>query len=482
MDNAATRTDAKSVSRSIASFAAGASLSQVPSEVATRARHFLLDVLGCALAARGESFARIYADAIAGLSESVSSGSGRAVIGHRMTLPMRDAAMLNGVLAHGLDFDDTHIAGITHLSVGVLPAVLALAAERSISGERALLAYLVGLEIGSRLAGAAPGLFHDRGFHPTATVGVLASAVACATLIGLTAEGIDRAQGMALSMASGTLQFVEDGAWTKRLHAGWAANAGITAALLARQPIPTPVLVYEGRFGLFQAFLGEERMHQVDLDGAIAELGTTWRLLEIGVKPFPVCHFNHACADAAIELHRRLKREGIAIERVRRIEAHMPAGVMPSVCVPVETKRTPSTEYEAKFSAPYAVAAGLLRGRLGLADLTPGAIQDAQVQELMQRIDCVADPDSTFPRHYSGEVALTLDDGTTLVQREAVNRGHPERPMEVDAIREKYRANATLWFGQDDAAALEDFVLSIEAQDDMRRIEPLLSLSLRNTD
>ncbi len=409
------------------------------------------------------------------LAGPVAPGAGRAVIGHVLTLPMRDAAMLNGVLAHGLDFDDTHIAGIAHLSVAVLPGVLALAAQRSLPGSRALAAYVAGLETGARLARAAPGLFHAQGFHPTLTVGVFASTIACTHLLGLDAEGIARAQGFALSMAGGTLQFVEDGAWTKRLHPGWAASAGIACAVMAQHPIPTPRDAYEGRFGLYRAFLGDGRMQDVDLDGIVGGLGDDWKLSGIGVKPFPVCRFNHACADAAIALSARLAAEGVATGRIDRIEARVPEGVMPAVCVPVDAKRTPTTDYEAKFSLPYAIASGLLRGSLGLADLLPEAIADARVRALMAKIDCVPDPASTFPRHYPGEVVVTLDDGRRFAHREAINRGHAERPLPPADIRAKFHANAALCFAGDDARRLEAAILDLDDCPDLRELEPLLA-------
>lgn len=461
------------ISSLTAAFASGLHFDDIPSEVADRARRLMLDALGCALAAREEEFAAVYSAAVQELAGPCETGC--AVFGHRLRLPMRDAALLNGVLAHGLDFDDTHIAGIAHLSVAVLPAVLALAAQHGLSGRQVLLAYIVGLETGSRLAAAAPGLFHESGFHPTITVGVFAAAIACAKLIGLDAQGMERAQGFALSTAAGTLQFVEDGAWTKRMHAGWAASAGITCAIMARQPIATPLLVYEGRFGLFRAFLGDERMDRVDLQMVTRSLGTQWQMMGIGVKPFPVCHFNHGCADAAIALHARLAAVGADWKRIRRIEARVPEGVMASVCVPVDAKRNPTTDYEAKFSMHYAVACGLLRGQLGLADLLPEAIADPQVRSLMRLMECVPDPASTFPRYYTGEVVLVLDDGRTLSHREDINRGHAERPLEPMAIRAKYRANAGRSFAPEVVRALEEFVLSIDTREDIRTMDPLVS-------
>ena len=461
------------ISELLATYFSGVSATDVPGPVLDRARYLMLDVLGCALAARGEPFAGRFVTAVSDMAGI--GNSGRVVIGHDLSLPMRDAAMLNGILAHGLDFDDTHASGIAHLSAAVLPTVLALGGEQSIDGEAALLSYLMGLEAGSRLAGAAPGLLHASGFHPTITIGVFASAIAAARVLELDAAGFQRAQGFALSMAGGTLQFVEDGAWTKRLHPGWAASAGIAAAIMARQDIPTPAQVYEGRFGLFNAFLGKARMDEVDLAGICADLGKTWRLMEIAVKPFPICHFNHACADASITLHRRLAKSGVGIDQVERIEAIVPEGVMPSVCVPIEAKRRPVTEYEAKFSIPYAVAAGLLWGRLGLAELSDEAIRDPRMRSLMQRVNCLADPGSTFPRHYTGEVAIRLVDGRRLTAREEVNRGHPERPLETRDIQAKYRANAALWFHEADTLELERAILAIEAQENLRDLEPNLS-------
>lgn len=470
----------QNISERLASYLARAAVTDIPASVLERARHLMLDVLGCALAARGEPFAERFVAAVTDMSGPTDGG--RIAIGHGLRLPPRDAALINGILAHGLDFDDTHASGIAHLSVSVLPAVLALAAERRASGETALLSYLLGLEAGSRLAGAAPGLFHASGFHPTMTVGVIASAIAAAKVLGLDAAGFHRAQGMALSMAGGTLQFVEDGAWTKRLHAGWAASAGIAAALMARHAISTPALVYEGRFGLFRAFLGEARMDGVDPKSILAGLGEEWRLTEIAVKPFPICHFNHACADAAITLHHEMARAGISVEAIEGIEAIVPEGVMPSVCVPIEAKRRPETDYEAKFSIPYTVAAGLKWGRLGLAELRPEAIADLQVRSLMARVDCLPDPRSTFPQHYPGEVVVKLADGRRLGAREAVNRGHPERPLVAEDIVAKFRANASLWFREEDALELERRVLVLEELADMREFESALSPRLRPRD
>ena len=162
------------------------------------------------------------------------------------------------MLAHGLDYDDTHMAGVVHLTVSVLPAVLSLAAQRKATGAQMLLAYIAGVEAGARIASVVKGGLHTQGFHPTGVVGAFACAVAAGQLMGLNTPQLVAAQGIALSLASGNLQFLEDGAWTKRLHPGWAAQAGVQAAQLAAHDIPAPTAPYEGRYGLFRAYLGPE--------------------------------------------------------------------------------------------------------------------------------------------------------------------------------------------------------------------------------
>lgn len=445
-----------STARGLADFIHGLQLQQVPAAVRQRALHLALDATGCALAARHEAFALQLADAIASIDPDAPGR--RGVPGFARRLSLRDAVWLSGVLMHGLDYDDTHMAGVLHLSVGVLPALLALGAQRGASGADVLTAYIAGLEGGARVASVVKGGLHAQGFHPTGVVGCFAAALACGKLMGLGTDGLVAAQGIALSMASGSLQFLEDGAWTKRLHPGWAAQAGLQAAHLAAHRIPAPAEPYSGRYGLFKSYLGPELAAAVDLSLGAAGLGRVWELEQIAIKPFPMCHFVHAAADAAIALH----GQGLPLADIERIDALMPAGTMPVVCEPIAAKRRPTSDYEAKFSLPYAVASGLLRGKLDLQDLLPAAFADPAALALMDRVNCQPDPDATFPRHYSGELRVTLKNGQVLRQREAVNRGHAERPLSNADIRAKFQANARRHFSAAQADAAQQAVLGLE--------------------
>jgi 2-methylcitrate dehydratase PrpD len=464
-----------SLARTLADFVHDLQPGQVPASVSLRARHLMLDAIGCALAARRADLALRFSAAVQSIASIDGSGGSSGVLGFSRRLPLRDAALLNGVLAHGLDYDDTHMAGIVHLSVSVLPTVLALAARRRASGAQMLAAYVAALEAGARIASVVRGGFHAHGFHPTGIVGVFASTLAAGRLMGLDSAQLAGAQGIALSLASGSLQFIEDGSWTKRLHPGWAAQSGLYAAHLAAHGIVAPQEPYEGRFGLYRCYLGEAGHAGIDLALASAGLkggaAMSWEIDNIAVKPFPACHFVHASADAAIALH----RQGLKAEHIARIDVLVPAGVVPSVCEPLHAKRRPVSEYDAKFSLPYAVVSGLLRGSFGLQDLLSDAFSAPQALALMERTHYAVDPHSSFPRHYTGEVRVTLSDGRVLRHREDVNRGHAERPLSNDEVRSKFFDNATLHFSRTHAQAVCDQVLALDRLPSAHALEALLA-------
>src|SRR5688572_22756413 len=276
------------ISQLLARFVSGLRWQDIPPEVAARARHLILDAVGCALAARRFDFAKA---SLRGIAELGGKGDS-VVIGQAERFPLRDAVLANGILAHGLDYDDTHTEGIAHLTAATFPAALGVASHEKASGKELLLAYIAGLEAGARLASVAKGAFHEAGFHPTSVIGAFSSALAAGRLYGLNEMELTHAQGVALSTAAGSLQFIQDGAWTKRFHAGWAGVGGITAAAIARHGFIAPVEAYEGRFGLYKAYLKKE----VDTARATSGLGETWEVMNIAVKPFPACHFAHAFA------------------------------------------------------------------------------------------------------------------------------------------------------------------------------------------
>ncbi|WP_433507710.1 MmgE/PrpD family protein [Pseudonocardia halophobica] len=410
----------------VGDFAARAELSDVPAEVAERARHLILDAVGLAFASTAYGFPKVALEAL-----SAFGGGTHPVLGMPDRLSPRDAAVLNGVLIHGMDFDDTHIPAVTHVSAAALPAAISAAVSRGATTEDLLLAYILGVEVSARVGIGGAGGFHDVGFHPTAVAGAFGASVAAGKIAGLDADGLAAAQGVVGSMSAGLLEFLADGAWTKRLHPGWAAMSGLTAASFAKAGWSGPPAVYEGRFGLYNTHLAGRETHP---EAVGDRLGETWELVRTAVKPYPICHFIHAFADAVLTLRPEIGATGIT--EIRCAIHPVPGKV---VCEPAEAKWVPRDEYDAKFSLPFVVSAALTRGRFTLAELEDDALGDAAILDLAQKVRVSEDPDSAFPAAYSGAVEIELADGRVLRHREQVNRGHDERPLTNAEVVAKFR-------------------------------------------
>lgn len=445
---------APSAAQILSGFAASLTFDDIPGPVLARAKLLILDALGCGLGSNAYDFAD------ASLAGAVALGGEGpcSVIGRAVRLPLRDAAMINGMLIHGLDFDDTHLASIVHPTAACLPTALTMAEALGADGRAMLVAYAAGMETAIRIGAAARGGFHHTGFHATGIVAHFSAAVVASRLLGLRPEAMTAAQGIAASTASGVQVFLEEGAWTKRLHPGWAAVAGITAARLAQNGFRAPTRPYEGRFGLFETHL-QHPAAPIDVPAQLATLGTVWELAETAIKPYPVCHFIHGCADAAIELHAQVAATDIA-----SVEALLPRDTMPIVAEPHAAKIRPANDYEGKFSAQFVVATCLLRGAFGLADLMPAALADTAVLDLAARVTCAIDPDSAFPTSFSGGVRLHMRDGRTLFRHVKVNSGAGERALDEAAVSRKFLASAGLVIPADQAGRIRDAVLTLESR------------------
>ncbi len=440
---------------------------QIPSEVIAHARLCLLDATGIALASGPCTFAR---SAMDGLMPLVSAGES-PVIGTALKLAPRDAMLLNGMLIHGLDFDDTHAGSVVHCTASAMPAMLAIGLMHGASGAEALAAYIVALEVDARLGAVAQGRFQQRGHHPTGMIGAYGATLCAGRLSGLDVEQLVRAQGIVLSMASGSLEFLDDGDWTKRLHPGWAAVSASTAAALAKGGFKGPKRAYEGRYGLYKLHLGED--HGLDLSSLGQDLGSQWETLNVAFKPYPACHFNHAFIDAILALREHHELDPRQVEHITVRLHPRQVGV---VCEPLAKKRRPSSDYDAQFSLPYAVAVALLRGRFTLDELEDDTRRDPAVLALIDRVSYEIDPDSAYPTHYSGEVAVTLEDGRTLTQRQAVNRGARENPLSPEHVEAKFFDNAARAIDRERAQRLRDALLTLDTQGDLQGLATALAV------
>jgi len=456
-----------SLSQRLADYALGFELRAAPPEVLAAAGRCILDALGIAFASTRFEFAQRSAAGIGALA-----GRGEHVlIGMRERWPLRDAALLNGILVHGLDYDDTHPASVVHASASALPVMLAAGWHARATGARAMAAYLLAVEADARIGQHAGGWWQKVGFHPTGVVGVFGAALAAGYLQGHDARALAHAQGLALSMSAGSMEFLEDGSWTKRFHPGWAAASGLTAASLAAHGFQSPLRAYEGRFGLFRAYLGE---HAPDaaLD-PFADLGQRWEMLSVALKPYPVCHFNHACGDAALALR---AEHGFDAADVVAVTARIHRNQMPVVCEPAAAKQRPQSEYDAKFSLPYFVAACLVRGRFTLEELEPASLADPWILDLCRRVTCEHDPHSAYPRYFSGNVEIELRDGRRLARREAVNRGTDARPLTQAQIERKFFDNCERAVSRAQAQRVLEAVMALDRAPDLGELCAALGL------
>lgn len=450
IDFAAKPQSEQTLAERIATFAADFSLDQVPEDVIEYACLCIADTIGIGFASHNYDFAGRSVGAIAGLA-----GAGDfPVVGTPLKLPVRDAALLNGLLMHGLDFDDTHTGAVIHASTSAVPLVLAEALRHRRTGKEALAAYLLAIETDARIGLPAQGMLQKTGFHPTGLVGIFGCTVAASYLGGLTSAATAGAQGIALSMASGSLEFLEDGAWTKRMHPGWAASSSITAAALAKCDFAAPKRAYEGRYGFYALYLPGR---DVDASEIGNDLGATWEMRKLAIKPYPICHFNHAAVDSMLELVTEHELQPDDIAKVTVLIHEKQHDV---VCVPEAAKRRPQSDYEGKFSVHFAVAAAVVRRRFTLAELEDEALVDPAILAVCDRITYRHDPDSLYPDFFSGGVIVETTDGRTLTVKQSINRGAEGRQLDADAVRAKFAANVS---GQLDSRATEQLWQTIMA-------------------
>jgi 2-methylcitrate dehydratase PrpD len=443
-----------SISQQIAEFAAGLTPEAIPAAVRENAKLHVLDVCGTALAATRFDFAQ---HALAGIS-NIAEGGNNSVIGMNVKLPMRDAVLMNGILAHGLDYDDTHPGAIVHPTSSAFPCSLGVAEKRDASGADLLMAYILGVEIATRLGVAAAGTMHTQGFHTTGIAGHFGCAVAAGKLFNLSPQRLQYAQGFAGSTASAISEHRADGAWNKRLHPAWAGVGGITAAGLASGGFVGTRKIYEGADGIFRSHTGT-RFNEVDMGAMTRRLGEEWLLNEVAIKPFPICHLLHACADSALAIRRK---HNIKPEDIVKVRALLHPETFHYIAEPPEMRRRPVSDYMAKFSVQFVLAACFVRGRFGFAELETDALNDPQILALAQKVHHEADPDSAFPKYFSGGVVVTTKDGRELVHMEKINRGAGERALSAEDITEKFFDNATLVISKPQAERIRKAVLDMD--------------------
>jgi len=400
---------------------------EVPAATREKCVDLAVDVIGLCATARNEDYVK------AALGGCDDDGPCTA-IGHARTLGAAGAAFVNGTAAHGEDFDDTFEGGPVHAGAVVVPAVLAACERHNPDGAAALKGIAVGVETLCRLSLVVPKAVHKAGFHPTAVFGAMGAAAGVAAALGLERRQIVDALGIAGSMASGIIEYLAEGTWTKRMHAGWAAQSGLHAALLARSGFSGPRTVFEGTHGLFHGFAHTTKGNY---DALIGDFGKRWVTQTLAFKPYPCGTMTHPYIDCA----RRLATRGLKPEEIVDIVCDVGEGTVHRLWEPLAAKRKPTNGYAAKFSQPYCIAAALVRGNVGLGDFTDEAVKDERVLALAAKVRYRIDPNNPYPDEFTGDVRATLADGSVAEERQPHFRGGAKEPLTRADIFDKFVLN-----------------------------------------
>ena len=435
----------KSIAEHITDQALALDVNAIPAAVRTRIEALLIDVVGLCVAARN-------ADYIKALRAGVDSGGPATAIGHKTTYAPETAAMINGCAAHGEDFDDTFEGGPVHSSAVIMPAVLAACERFGCDGKSAFKGMVVGIETLCRLSMVIPKAIHKSGFHPTGVLGAMAATLAVSVTMGLNRRQTVDALGIAGSMASGIIEYLAEGAWTKRLHAGWAAKIGIQAARLGQQGFLGPRTVFEGTHGFYYAFA---RNASGDYKVLTEDFGKQWYTDVITFKPYATGTMNQPYVDCALRLAKRLTERGIKAEDVTDILCETAEGYVHRLWDPLPSKHRPANDYAAKFSAPFNIAVAFISGGAGLAAFTEKTVRDERILALSSKVRYVVDPNNPYPKAFTGHVRMTLKDGSVVEERQSHIRGGAQEPLTRTEIEDKFRLNAE--FGGWNARQIDDF-------------------------
>ncbi|MGC1465451.1 MAG: MmgE/PrpD family protein [Pseudolabrys sp.] len=400
----------------------------LPLAVKRKCEDLLVDVVGLCVTARNEDYVQ---SALAGWDDDGPC----TAIGHKRTLSAAGAAFINGTAAHGEDFDDTFEGGPVHAGAVIVPAVLAALERHKPDGKSALLGIAVGTEVMCRLSTVVPKAVHKSGFHPTAIFGVMGAAAGVGVALGLTQKQIVDALGIAGSLAGGIIEYLAEGAWTKRLHPGWAAQSGLRAALLGRAGFLGPRTVFEGVHGLFHGFA-----HTTDGNYAalIGDFGERWVTETLAFKPYPCGTMAHPYIDCA----KRLAARGVKAEDVKELVCEVGEGTVHRLWEPLAAKQSPPNGYAAKFSTPFLLATGFVRGGVGLDAFTDAAVKDRDVLALSAKVRFVIDPNNPYPNNFTGHIRAVMRDGSVVEERQPHLRGGAHEPLTQKDVEDKFALNA----------------------------------------
>jgi 2-methylcitrate dehydratase PrpD len=443
----------------LAHFVTRATLSDMPAHAVSRLRDFVLDFTGVAAYACqfSETSPAVFA-AIRRLDPD--EGGPSTVIGDTRGYTQRSAALLNGSHAHSLEFDDTNRLQTAHPGSVVIAAALSEAERIDATGEAFYEALAVGYEVACRVGQALGVDSYYQGFHMTPVAGIYGAVSAIGRLRSLSPEVIENAFGLTLSQTSGSLQYLVNGAWNKRIHPGLAASSAILCVTLAEEGVIGATNAFEGPYGLLHAFT--PKPHPAALTD---RLGQHWIMLETAIKPYPSCRLTHGAIDATLQLRDQIPEQH---RSTARISVTLPKFSVTIVGDGAANKRSPENTVDAQFSVYFQVATAVTDGEVTLDSYEK--MQDPQLLSLMTGI--TVSEDNAIPVG-GGGVDIEAG-GKTYSAVVRVPLGEPENWVGEDTLRRKFNVLAGKVFGDDHATAIADAIFGLGMDESVRSVTQLL--------
>lgn len=454
------------ITRQLASYCQELKFKHLPDQVIDRVKYLFLDFLGVACRGSREDSSK----SLHRFVKEESAGSQQGVlIGTKEKASYLMAALANGTFAHAIEMDDVNNESSLHPGVVVFSSALAGAEKTRASGKRFMEAAVAGYEVTNRLGKAlGPENSYRRGFHPTGTCGVFGAAVAASKLFGLMGEASVQALGIAGSQAAGSMEYLAQGAWTKRFHAGWAALSGLVAAQLAGQRFRGPTTIVEGRFGFLHAYSDKAEPKKV-LEG----MGSDFEILHTSIKPYACCRYMQPPIDAVIKV---MKDHALKADEVARIDLGILRAGSSLIAEPMEDKCRPQSIVDAQFSMPFGAAVAVLYGKAGLKEFQLSKIRSDKVKAIMQKVTCSLDPalEKIFPRQWAGKAKIVTTDGKTYKTLVEYPKGDPENPLSWEELIEKFHEMSGGIYKKYQRLKIIDQVRGLERIQDFQQWSPLL--------
>ena len=452
--------------RKLVDFCHNMNYGDLPPEVIDRTKYLTLDFLG--VASRGsmvESTKAMY-----GLVEDLGlDPKGGVIIGTGMRASYQYAALANGTSAHSLELDDVHNEASLHPGVAVFPAAFAACEMVGADGKRFIEGAVVGYEVIVRLGKALkPSAHYAQGFHPTGTCGVFGAAVAASKILGLDEGQMLHSMGIAGSQAAGSMEFLANGAWTKRLHPGWAAHSGVIAALLAKKGFKGPSAILEGRNGFLHAYSPSSDASEV-LEG----LAESYQILRTSIKPHACCRYKQAPIDGILRI---MEQNRLKADEVKKVTLGILKTGFPIIVTPEELKYNPRSVVDAQFSMPFGAAVAILYGKASLDEYTLDKANSPRVKEMMDKVSCVESPEleKVFPKQWPATVEIVTRDGKSYSAKVDYPKGDPENPLTWDELIDKANDLASPIYSASRRNEIIQRTRQLNEETDLRKFAPLL--------